>query len=356
MSNSTIQKNDFKATDLNLDGFHNDYKVADINLANLGEKNMSLNMKNILTHLHHPHSVKDYQGDEDPSAVKISEYWGKTPKQLKNPKISFEFFPPRSDAAKKSLKEVHRKLSSINPEYFSVTFGALGSSQNTTFDTITGLFRDTRIPITPHLTCVGTNKKQVTDLLDEYIIQGVNQVMVLKGDAPNTIVKKGDFEYANEMVKFIKENYENIDILVGAYPEKHPHSNCVGKDIDFFVNKVNAGATRAVTQYFYNIDAYFSFVDEVQKLGVDIPIIPGIMPITSYDNLINFSTNCGAEIPSWILNRLKLYRNDAESLEEFGEDVVSEMCLKLKAGGVKNFHFYSMNRVEPVLSIAKRIL
>ena len=180
--------------------------------------------------------------------------------------------------------------------------------------------------------------------------------MVLKGDAPNTIVKKGDFEYANEMVKFIKENYENIDILVAAYPEKHPHSNCVGKDIDFFVNKVNSGATRAVTQYFYNIDAYFSFVDEVQKLGVDIPIIPGIMPITNYDNIINFSKNCGAEIPSWILNRLILYRYDSESLKDFGQDVVSEMCLKLKAGGVKNFHFYSMNRVEPVLSIAKRIL
>ena len=179
--------------------------------------------------------------------------------------------------------------------------------------------------------------------------------MVLKGDTPKEIVKKGDFEYANEMVKFIKQNYENIDILVGAYPEKHPHSNCIGKDIDFFVDKVNAGATKAVTQYFYNIDAYFRFVDEVQKLGVDIPIIPGIMPITSYDNLINFSTNCGAEIPSWILNRLKLYRSDAESLEEFGEDVVSEMCLKLKAGGVNNFHFYSMNRVEPVLSIAKKI-
>jgi methylenetetrahydrofolate reductase (NADPH) len=144
--------------------------------------------------------------------------------------------------------------------------------------------------------------------------------------------------------------------MVGAYPEKHPHSNCVGKDIDFFANKVNAGATKAVTQYFYNIDAYFSFVDEVQKLGVDIPIIPGIMPITSYDNLINFSTNCGAEIPSWILNRLKLYRNDAKSLIEFGEDVVSEMCLKLKAGGVKNFHFYTMNKAEHVLSIAKRIL
>jgi methylenetetrahydrofolate reductase (NADPH) len=317
---------------------------------------MSLKIENLLTHLQHPKSRKEYQDVDDSDAVKISEYWGKKTNQIQSPKISFEFFPPRSDSTKKSLKEAHRILSSINPEYFSVTFGALGSSQNATFDTIVNLLKDTKIPITPHLTCVGTNKKQVTDLLDEYLIQGVNQVMVLKGDAPNTIVKKGDFEYANEMVKFIKENYENIDILVAAYPEKHPHSNCVGKDIDFFVNKVNSGATRAVTQYFYNIDAYFSFVDEVQKLGVDIPIIPGIMPITNYDNIINFSKNCGAEIPSWILNRLKLYRSDTKSLKLFGEDVVSEMCLKLKAEGVKNFHFYSMNRVEPVLSIAKRIL
>ena len=317
---------------------------------------MSLKIENLLTHLQHPKSRKEYQDVDDSDAVKISEYWGKKTNQIQSPKISFEFFPPRSDSTKKSLKEAHRILSSINPEYFSVTFGALGSSQNATFDTIVNLLKDTKIPITPHLTCVGTNKKQVTDLLNEYLIQGVNQVMVLKGDAPNTIVKKGDFEYANEMVKFIKENYENIDILVAAYPEKHPHSNCVGKDIDFFVNKVNSGATRAVTQYFYNIDAYFSFVDEVQKLGVDIPIIPGIMPITNYDNIINFSKNCGAEIPSWILNRLKLYRSDTKSLKLFGEDVVSEMCLKLKAEGVKNFHFYSMNRVEPVLSIAKRIL
>ena len=317
---------------------------------------MSLKIENLLTHLQHPKSHKEYQDVDDSDAVKISEYWGKKTNQIQSPKISFEFFPPRSVSTKKSLKEAHRILSSINPEYFSVTFGALGSSQNATFDTIVNLLKDTKIPITPHLTCVGTNKKQVTDLLDKYLIQGVNQVMVLKGDAPNTIVKKGDFEYANEMVKFIKENYENIDILVAAYPEKHPHSNCVGKDIDFFVNKVNSGATRAVTQYFYNIDAYFSFVDEVQKLGVDIPIIPGIMPITNYDNIINFSKNCGAEIPSWILNRLKLYRSDTKSLKLFGEDVVSEMCLKLKAGGVKNFHFYSMNRVEPVLSIAKRIL
>ena len=356
MSNSTIQKNNFKATDLNLDGFHNDYKVADINLADLGEKNMSLNMKNILTHLHHPHSVKDYQGDEDPSAVKISEYWGKTTKQLKNPKISFEFFPPRSDAAKKSLKEVHRKLSSINPEYFSVTFGALGSSQNATLDTIVNLSKDTKIPITPHLTCVGTNKKQVTNLLDEYIIQGVNQVMVLKGDAPNTVVKKGDFEYANEMVKFIKEHYDNIDILVAAYPEKHPHSMNIRTDIDFFVDKVNSGATQAITQYFYNIDAYFHYIDELQKRNIDIPITPGIMPITNYEQLINFSETCGAEIPAWILNRLKLYRHDPESLKEFGQDVVSEMCLNLKENGVNSFHFYSMNKAEPVLSISKILI
>ena len=316
---------------------------------------MSLNMKNLLAHLQHSKSPKGYQAEEDSDAIRVSEYWGKKTNQIQSPKISFEFFPPRSDASKKSLKEVHRKLSSINPEYFSVTFGALGSSQNATFDTIVNLSKNTKIPITPHLTCVGTNKNQVRGLIDKYISYGVNQVMVLKGDTPIKIAQKGDFEYANEMVKFIKENYENIDIIVAAYPEMHPHSNCFGKDIDFFVDKVNSGATRAVTQYFYNIDAYFSFVDEVQKLGVDIPIIPGIMPITSYDNLINFSTNCGAEIPSWILNRLKLYRGDTKSLKLFGEDVVSEMCLKLKENGVNSFHFYCMNKDEPALSLSKKL-
>ena len=277
--------------------------------------------------------------------------------------ISFEFFPARTEQGEKNLNEVQKELSAIKPEFFSVTFGALGSSQNATFETITKLLKNTNVPVSPHLTCVGIKKSQATELLDKYIELGVNRVMVLKGDAPKVRFPyknsrdKGDFRFANEMVEFIKEQYKGyFHIQVGAFPEKHPQSKSFTNDIKFFVNKMNSGADSAVTQYFYNVDAYFSFVDEVQKCGVDIPIVPGIMPITNYENLMSFSKIAGAEIPSWIINRLKIYKDDKESLKAFGQEVVSEMCLKLKAGGVKDFHFYSMNRTEPVLSIAQNII
>ena len=277
--------------------------------------------------------------------------------------ISFEFFPARTEHGEKALNEVQKELSAIKPEFFSVTFGALGSSQDATFETIVNLLKNTNVPVSPHLTCVGIKKSQATALLDKYIELGVNRVMVLKGDAPKVRFPyknsrdKGDFRFANEMVEFIKEQYKGyFHIQVGAFPEKHPQSKSFTNDIKFFVNKVNSGADSAVTQYFYNVDAYFSFVDEVQKFGVDIPIVPGIMPITNYEDLISFSKMAGAEIPSWIMNRLQLYKDDKESLKAFGQEVVSEMCLKLKAGGVKDFHFYSMNRIEPVLSIAQNII
>jgi len=276
--------------------------------------------------------------------------------------ISFEFFPARTEHGKKTLNEVQKELSAIKPEFFSVTFGAMGSSQDATFSAITDLLKNTNVPIAPHITCAGINKIQATELLDKYIELGVNRVMVLKGDAPKVRFpyknsrNKGDFRFANEMVEFIKEQYKGyFHIQVGAFPEKHPQSKSFTNDIKFFVNKVNSGANSAITQYFYNVDAYFSFVDEVQKCGVDIPIVPGIMPITNYEDLISFSKIAGAQIPSWIINRLKIYKDDKESLKAFGQEVVSEMCLKLKAGGVKDFHFYSMNRIEPVLSIAQNI-
>ena len=277
--------------------------------------------------------------------------------------ISFEFFPARTELGKKALNEVQKELSAIKPEFFSVTFGALGSSQDATFETITNLLNNSNIPIAPHLTCAGIKKSQATDLLDKYIELGVNRVMVLKGDPPKVRFPyknsrdKGDFRFANEMVEFIKEHYKGyFHIQVGAFPEKHPQSKSFTNDIKFFVNKVNSGANSAITQYFYNVDAYFHFVDEVQKFGVDIPIVPGIMPITNYEDLISFSKMAGAQIPTWIINRLKIYKDDKASLKVFGEEVVSEMCLKLKAGGVKDFHFYSMNRTEPVLSIAQNLI
>ena len=270
--------------------------------------------------------------------------------------ISYEFFPARTEQGKHNLLTTLSELDTTNPDFYSVTFGALGSGQDATIDTISEISSATDVSVAPHLTCVGSDIHQMTKLLDTYVNLGVTRVVVLRGDIPPAIRDIGDFHYANELVEFIKEQYnDRFTIHVAAYPEKHPQSKNVISDIEYFVNKIKAGADGAITQYFYNTDAYFRFVDEVQRLGVDVPIVPGIMPITNYDQFVLFSRNCEAEIPSWILSRLKHYRKDMDSLQKFGQDVVSEMCLKLKSGGVEDFHFYSMNRIEPVLSLAKNI-
>jgi methylenetetrahydrofolate reductase (NADPH) len=328
------------------------YKSTD---SRLKENSSSLELNSLLTHLQHPKSKKEFQDAEEPDAVKVSEYWGKKNDFIQDLKVSFEFFPPRVKSSNQSLKKTYKELSKINPEYYSITFGAMGSSQNSTFDTVSNISKETNVPVMPHISCIRTTKSQVTDLIDKYIKQGISQVMVLRGDIPERMINTGDFKYATDLVRFIKERYENIDIYVAAYPEKHPQSPCISRDIDFFVEKVHSGATHAITQYFYNSDAYFFFADELQKRNIDIPITPGIMPITSFDKLTNFSKVCGAEIPAWILNNLKLYKNDTESLREFGQDVVNEICLKLKQNGVNRFHFYSMNEVEPVLSLSKNL-
>ncbi len=270
--------------------------------------------------------------------------------------ISYEFFPTRTEQGANNLLATLSELDTTNPDFYSVTYGALGSAQDATIDTISKLSSTTNVNVAPHLTCVGSNIQQMTKLLDTYVNLGVNRVVVLRGDVPPAIRDIGDFHYANELVEFIKEQYnDHFTIHVAAYPEKHPQSKNVTSDIECFVNKIKAGADSAITQYFFNTDAYFRFVDEVGRLGVDVPIVPGIMPITNYEKLVLFSRNCSAEIPSWILSRLRHYRKDMDSLQKFGQDVVSEMCLKLKSGGVEDFHFYSMNRIEPVLSLAKNI-
>ena len=324
--------------------------------ARLKEKSESIKLNSLLNHLQHPKSKKEVQDAEEPDAVQVSEYWGKRNAFVKDLNVSFEFFPPREKLSSQSLMEVYKELGKINPEYFSVTFGAMGSSQSPTFDTVSNIAKETNVPVMPHISCIKTTRSQVIDLVDKYIEQGISQIMVLRGDIPERMINNGDFKYASDLVRFIKERYENIDICVAAYPEKHPQSQCLSKDIDFFIEKVHSGATEAITQYFYNPDAYFFFVDELQRRNIDIPITPGIMPITSFDKLTKFSKVCGAEIPTWILNNLKLYKNDSESLRQFGQDVVNEMCLKLKQNGVRRFHFYSMNEVEPVLTLSKNLI
>lgn len=272
-------------------------------------------------------------------------------------KISFEFFPPRTDKGVQVLAQTRQALSLIKPEYFSVTFGARGTTQNTTLKTVLDIQKNGSIPATPHLSCISSKKQKIIDLLDQYKNADIHNIVVLRGDIPSGVRDIGDFHHANELVAFIKSHYgDDFYIEVAAYPEMHPEADNIQSDLTYFINKIKAGADGAITQYFYNADAYFRFKDEVQKSGIDVPIIPGIMPITNYTQLVKFSNMCGAEIPRWILTRLKLYENDLPSLVDFGTEVVSDLCQTLKNQGVDGFHFYTMNKYEPSLSIAKNLL
>lgn len=272
-------------------------------------------------------------------------------------KTSFEFFPPRTDKGKQTLAQVRRELSAIDPEYFSVTFGAGGSTQEATLETVLDIQANDGVSAAPHLSCIGSEKAKIIELLNQYKTADINRLVALRGDIPSGVRDIGDFHYANELVEFIKSEYnDHFHIEVAAYPEVHPQAKNIQTDLVHFANKVKAGADSAITQYFYNADAYFRFKDEVEKLGIDVPITPGIMPITNYTQLVRFSNLCGAEIPKWILERLKLYEDDLESLALFGTEVVSNLCQTLKEQGVDSFHFYSMNRTEPSLSIAKNLI
>ncbi|CAC9554889.1 5,10-methylenetetrahydrofolate reductase (EC 1.5.1.20) [uncultured Gammaproteobacteria bacterium] len=272
-------------------------------------------------------------------------------------KTSFEFFPPRTEKGKQNLAQVQQELSVIQPDYFSVTFGAGGTTQDATLETILNIQKNDLVSAAPHLSCIGSEKKNIIGLLDQYKAVGINRIVALRGDIPSGVRDIGDFHYANELVEFIKTHYgEQFHIEVAAYPEMHPQAKNIHADLQHFANKVRTGADSAITQYFYNADAYFRFVDDIEKLGINIPITPGIMPITNYTQLVRFSHMCGAEIPKWILERLKLYENDLDALSAFSTEVVTNLCQTLKDQGVNNFHFYSMNRTQPSLDIAKTIL
>lgn len=271
-------------------------------------------------------------------------------------KISFEFFPPRTDKGQQTLAQVRKELSAINPEYFSVTFGAGGTTQDATLGTVLDIQKNDGVPAAPHLSCIGSEKEKIITLLDQYKTAGINRIVALRGDIPSGVRDIGDFHYANELVEFIKTQYNNhFHIEVAAYPEMHPQAKTMQQDIANFVTKIKAGADGAITQYFYNADAYFRFVDEIQKQGINTPITPGIMPITNYTQLMRFSNMCGAEIPRWIEKRLISFGDDLKSISDFGLDVVSQLCEQLKSQGVDSFHFYSMNRSQPSLKIANHL-
>lgn len=271
----------------------------------------------------------------------------KTPSQL----FSFEFYPPKSEEGAASLEIVHDKLAKLNPDFFSVTFGAGGSTRDKTFDAVIAI-QAKGIPAAPHLSCVASTKENIRAILKSYQEHGISKIVALRGDLPSGMMSAGEFRYANELVEFIrKETGDYFQIHVAAYPEMHPQAANSNEDFKNFKRKVDAGADAAITQYFYNAEAYFYFVDACEKSGIDIPIIPGIMPITQYSQLFRFSEMCGADIPRWMRKRLECFGDDRQSIQAFGLDVVSELCQRLLDNGAPGLHFYTMNQAAPTLAI-----
>ena len=273
--------------------------------------------------------------------------------QKKYPKaFSFEFFPPKTDEGKEKLRAVSQTLAALEPCFFSVTFGAGGTTREFTLETVLDVKAHTAIDVAPHLSCIGSTRDNIRDILQTYRDQGIRHLVALRGDMPSGMREAGEFHYANELVEFIRaETGDHFFIEVAAYPEFHPQARSARDDLANFKRKVEAGADAALTQYFYNADAYFSFVDSCEALGLDLPIVPGIMPITNYVQLARFSDACGAEIPRWIRRRLEGYGDDLASIRAFGEEVVTELCRRLLDGGAPGLHFYTMNRTEATLAI-----
>ncbi len=269
---------------------------------------------------------------------------------------SFEFFPPKSEEAAEKLRLVRARLAEVGPAFFSVTFGAGGSTKEGTWNTVMEMHR-AGLPVAPHISCMGTTRAQVAQLLSGYRDAGVRRLVALRGDMPSGAAGgAGDFQYANELVAYIRaETGDSFHIEVAAYPEYHPQSRSPADDLANFVRKVHAGADSAITQYFYNADAYFRFVDAAQRAGCSVPIVPGIMPITNFAQLARFSDACGAEIPRWIRLKLASFGDDRAAIQAFGLDVVSDLCRRLLTAGAPGLHFYTMNQAGPTLELWRRL-
>lgn len=269
--------------------------------------------------------------------------------------FSFEFFPPKTPEGAEKLRVVRDKLAMLKPNYFTVTFGAGGSTQQGTLDTVLEIIRAGQ-QAAPHLSCIGSTRASIREILQSYKGHGIKHIVALRGDMPSGMQSAGEFRYANELIEFIRaETGDHFFIEVAVYPEFHPQASNPETDLLSFKHKVEAGANSAITQYFFNPDAYFSFVNDARQLGITIPIIPGIMPITNYKQLARFSDMCGAEIPRWIRKRLEGFADDVASLRAFGEDVVTELCGNLLESGAPGLHFYTMNQAEATLALYKRL-
>ncbi len=263
--------------------------------------------------------------------------------------ISFEFFPPRSGEQKLILESTWQKLSRLNPRYLSVTFGAGGSSLDATLQTVTDLLDKSGVPVAPHISCMAKSREMLYRLLQSYQQAGVEQLVVLRGDRPEGVRGPGPFQYASELVRFVSESFPGtFHIEVACYPELHPESDSLESEFKYFKQKSDAGADGATTQYFYNTDCYFQFMDDCERHGISIPI-------TNYASLVRFSAMCGAEIPRWIRKRLDSYGDDGASIREFGLDVVTKLCERLLAGGAPGLHIYTLNRANATMRLWQRL-
>jgi methylenetetrahydrofolate reductase (NADPH) len=274
---------------------------------------------------------------------------------METPDFSIEFFPPKTPEGAEKLRVTRAKLAELQPRYFSVTFGAGGSTQQGTLQTVQEI-QAAGHEAAPHLSCVGATRESIRAVLKQYQDSGIRRIVALRGDLPSGYGCAGELRYASDLVEFIRqETGDWFRIEVAAYPEMHPQARSPQDDLQAFARKVSAGADAAITQYFYNADAYFSFVDNVRKLGVTVPIVAGIMPITNYMQLMRFSDMCGAEIPRWVRLKLASFGDDSASIKAFGLDVVTGLCEKLLAGGAPGLHFYSMNQAVPTTAIWQRL-
>jgi methylenetetrahydrofolate reductase (NADPH) len=271
------------------------------------------------------------------------------------PEISIEFFPPQTPEGIEKLRTVRAELAKLQPEFFSVTYGAGGSTRERTFAVVKEIAAE-GFDAAPHLSCIGSSRESIREILAEYKAAGIKRTVALRGDLPSGMAEAGEFRYANELVEFIRaETGDWFSIEVAAYPEWHPQARSPKDDLEAFARKVKAGANSAITQYFYNADSYFHFVDEARTLGVNIPIVPGIMPIAGFTKLARFSDACGAELPRWMRKKFESFGDDSDSIRAFGLDVVAELCERLLKGGAPGLHFYAMNQASLTTEICRRL-
>jgi len=274
---------------------------------------------------------------------------------MNQPVISFEFFPPKTAEGVAKLREARQQLAQLQPKFFSVTFGAGGSTRDRTLETVLEI-QGEGYEAAPHISGISSSKEEIAALLKQYQQNNIKHLVALRGDIPSGEASAGDFRYASELVAFIRrQSGDWFEIEVAAYPEFHPESSSASSDLKHFKSKVDAGANAAITQYFYNADAYFRFVDQCTSLGIDIPIVPGIMPIYNFTQLARFSSVCGADIPRWLRLRLQDFGDDLPSLRAFGIDVVTELSEKLIAGGAPGLHFYTLNQAGTITTILQRL-